>query len=75
VQCSLLTGHSARESAPFLRLHIPLERGVHVRQSLGHAQTRWMQGAPLIVVEDTAYRRAIIEHDILRRVIRLDGVG
>jgi len=29
----------------------------------------------LIVVEDTAYRRAIIEHDILRLVIHLDGVG
>jgi hypothetical protein len=34
-----------------------------------------MQGPPLIVVEDTAYRRTIIEHDILRRVIHLDGVG
>jgi hypothetical protein len=54
---------------------MPLERGVHVRQGLGHAQTRWMPGAPVSVVEDTAYRRAIIEPDILRRVIRPDGVG
>src|SRR5438270_10709060 len=75
VQCSLLNGHSARESAPFLRLHIPLERGVHVRQGLGHAHTRWMQGLPLIVVEDAAYRRTIIEHHILSRLIRLGCVG
>src|SRR6266567_8168264 len=75
VRCRLLTVHSARESAPFLRLHIPLERGVHVLQGLGHAHTRWMQGPPLIVVEDAAYRRAIIEHHILRRLIRLDCVG
>ena len=29
----------------------------------------------MIVVEDAAYRRAIIEHHFLRRRIRLDGVG
>jgi len=29
----------------------------------------------LIVVEDTAYRRTVIEPHILRRVIPLDGVG
>jgi hypothetical protein len=48
---------------------------VHVRQGLGHAQTRWMQGPPLIVVVDTAYRRTVIEPHILRLVIHLDGVG
>ena len=34
-----------------------------------------MQGPPLIVVEDATYRRAIIEHHLLRRLIRLDCVG
>src|SRR5262252_10217635 len=34
-----------------------------------------MQGPPLIVVEDAADRRAIIEHHILRRLLRLDGVA
>src|SRR5262249_20686473 len=33
------------------------------------------RGPPLIVVEDAADRRAIIEHHILRRLIRLDGVA
>ena len=48
---------------------------MHVLQGLGHAHPRWMQGPPLIVVEDATYRRAIIEHHILRSLIRLDGVG
>src|SRR5712691_5404611 len=67
-RCSLLPVHSARALAPFVRLHIPLERGVHVLQGRGHAHTRWMQGPPLIVVEDATYRRAIIEHHLLRRL-------
>jgi hypothetical protein len=54
---------------------MPLERGLHVLQGLGHAQTRWMPGPPLIVVEDAAYRRPIIAHHILRRLVRLDRVG
>jgi len=34
-----------------------------------------MQRSPLIVVEDAAYRRTIIEHHILRSLLPLDGVG
>src|SRR6266404_3997734 len=71
----LLNVPDGREQAPFFRLQIPLERGVHVPQGLGHPYPGWRQGPPLIVVEDAAYRRAIIEHHFLRRRIRLDGVG
>jgi hypothetical protein len=48
---------------------------VHVLQGRGHAQTRWMQGPPLIVVEDAASRRTIIAPHILRRLVRLDRLG
>jgi hypothetical protein len=58
-----------------VRLALPRERGVPLLHGLGQAPTRWRQGAPLIVVDGTASRRARIAPSSLRRVIRLDGVG
>lgn len=66
---------SARELAPFFRLKITLERGLHLLQGLGHTQTRGMQGAPLIVVQDPADRRAVIQDHILGDLVGPEHLG
>ena len=38
---------------------------MHLPQGLGHAETGWVQGPALIVVQDATDRGAIIQHDIL----------
>ena len=48
---------------------------MHVLQCLSHAQTRWMQGAALIVIQDAAYRGTIIQFHCLGGVVGWDRVG
>ena len=48
---------------------------MHVPYSLGHAETRWMERPPLIVVEDAADCSTIIQHHLLGVLVGLDDVG
>ena len=48
---------------------------MHVPESLGHAETRWRERPPLIVVEDAADRGTIIQHHLLGFLVGLDDVG
>lgn len=48
---------------------------MHVRQGLGHAQTRWMQGTSLIVIQDAAYRRTIVQFHLLGGLVGWGRVG
>jgi hypothetical protein len=48
---------------------------VHVRQGLGHAQPRWMEGTALIVIQDAAYRRTIVQFYGLGGLVGWGHVG
>ena len=53
---------SCSSANPPFSLQVPLERLLDLVQRLGHPQPGRMQRPPLIVVEDPAHRRAIVEH-------------
>ena len=52
---------------------MPLEGAVHVRQGLGHAQPRGMQGTSLLIMQDAAYRRTIGQFHRLGGRVGPDG--
>src|SRR6478672_989592 len=53
---------SAPPRSPLFRVQVPSQRLLDLVQALGHPQPGGMQRPPLIVIEDPAHRRAIVEH-------------
>ena len=60
--CSRPGGRVAPPRTPFFRVQVPLDRLLDLVQRLGHPQAGRMQRSALIVVEDPAHRRAVVEH-------------
>ena len=56
-------------AARLVQLQVPLQRGAYFRQRLRHTQACWSQRPSLVIVENPAHHRTVIQHHLCDRIL------